>query len=747
MRVAARSGQQDKAETVSQVVERAAHGRTGAIVERSQVDSLHRLLDLCARYMSPTDLEMVYAAYAVADAAHAGVERVSGEPFIEHPIAVATILAELAIDVVGIAAALLHDTVEDTTLTLTEVEEQFGVGVARIVDGVTKFSAEAVELSSGDRDSDPVQIDNPTDIARQTRESKARQQSETVRKLLLALSEEPRVALVKIADRLHNLRTMSKMLPSQKEVKARETLDIYAPLAGRIGLYLIKSELEDRAFYFLDQAGYLKVKAQLASQATLHADWARRLCEHTSRELAAQGIDACMNWRLKGSYRSHREAEDNGMEIGELHDLIVFRVLVNSRDDCYQALRVIHSLGHPYSDRIRDYIAKPKNNGYQSLHTAVFALDERMAQFHIRTHRMHRAAQHGLATYWLERAAQGERVDENAPIRVEQVLGWVKQLTTWHEELDLSAKAYVATVRGDLLEEQVVVLTPKGEPMELPEGSTVLDFAYRIHTEIGDHTTGAQIRTNSSEGILVTQYVPVDYVLQRGDIVHVMTSQETQASPNWLTVAQTRYAQERIGRALRQLQRSSDKERTRHRGEPGVAIAPELDQPAVVQHPSGKVAHIELARCCYPCPGDPIVGLVRTRNAISIHRTCCHTLKRILDRRGQSAQSSPYPATLPVSWREIRNLAYRVHLLIGGEDHEGLMHELSTWAKRMGLNISGTRADANQARYKAAVTLTLDIPPGIQENLVMTTHRLERAVPSITSIQRDIHKGCEPEPC
>jgi (p)ppGpp synthase/HD superfamily hydrolase len=538
------------------------------------------------------------------------------------------------------------------------------------------------------------------------------------------------------------------MLPSQREVKARETLDIYAPLAGRIGLYLIKSELEDRAFYFLDQAGYFKVKAQLASEATLHADWARRLCEHTSRELAAQGIDACMNWRLKGPYRSHREAEDNGMDISELHDLIAFRVLVNSRDDCYQALRVIHSLGHPYSDRIRDYIARPKNNGYQSLHTAIFALDERMAQFHIRTHRMHRAAQHGLATYWLERAAQGERVDENAPIRVEQVLGWVKQLTAWHEELELSAKAYVATVRGDLLEEQVVVSTPKGEPMELPEGSTVLDFAYRIHTEIGDHTTGAQIRTNSSEGILVTRYVPVDYVLQRGDIIHVMTSQETQASPNWLTVAQTHYAKERIGRALRQLQRSTDsKERTRHRDEPSAATAPEPDVPAVLHHPSGKVAHVELARCCYPCPGDLIVGLVRTRNAVSIHRACCQTLKRILDRRRQSAQSSPYPATLPVSWREIRNLPYRVHLLIGGEDHEGLMHELSTWTSRMGLNISGTRADANQSRYKAAVTLTLDIPPGMPENLVMMTHRLQRAVPSITSIQRDIYKGCEPELC
>ena len=444
------------------------------MVVRSGTDTLQGLLDLCGRYMSSADLDLLYAAYQVADAAHAGVARVSGEPFIEHPIAVATILSELAIDVVGIAAALLHDTVEDTTLTLVEVDEKFGPVVARIVDGVTKFSAEAVELSMA---ADPFRetafdyaedvtkgSPRPVDVARQGRERKLRQQSETVRKLLLAMSEEPRVALVKIADRLHNLRTMGKMLPSQREAKARETLDIYAPLAGRIGLYLIKSELEDRAFFLLDQDAYTRVEAILKKEGEIRSDWAARLCTRTEAELAAQGIQAGMNWRLKHPYRSYREAADNGMEISELHDLIAFRILVNSRDDCYQALRVIHSLGHPFSDRIRDYIAKPKDNGYQSLHTAVFAMDGRMAQFHIRTHRMHRAAQHGLATYWLEQAARGERVDEQAPIRVDQVLGWVKKLSAWHEELSLNARQYLDTVQDDFLDEQVVVTTPKANP-------------------------------------------------------------------------------------------------------------------------------------------------------------------------------------------------------------------------------------------------------------------------------------------
>ncbi len=332
-------------------------------------------------------------------------------------------------------------------------------------------------------------------------------------------------------------------------------------------------------------------------------------------------------------------------------------------------------------------------------------------------------------------------MDEKAPIRVEQVLGWVTQLATWHEELGLSAEAYVATIQGDLLEEQVVVFTPKGEAREMPEGSTVLDFAYRIHTDIGDHATGAQIRTNSNQGILVTHHVPVDYVLQRGDIVRIMTSPETHPNPNWLTIAQTRYAQERISRALRLLRRSADitADRTRHTNDQTVPLEP--DYPLPLRHPSGKLARVELARCCYPCPGDAIVGVAKARNAVAIHRTCCHTLKRTLEKRARAGLA--YAEAIPVAWQEIQPLTYRVHLLIGGEDHAGLMYELSACAARMGLNVSGTKADANQSRYKAAVTLTLDIPPGMRHEPVM--HRLQRAVPSITSIRRDTSKGCEPE--
>ena len=223
-----------------------------------------------------------------------------------------------------------------------------------------------------------------------------------------------------------------------------------------------------------------------------------------------------------------------------------------------------------------------------------------------------------------------------------------------------------------------------------------------------------------------------------------MTVPETHPNADWLDIARTRYARERIARALRQQQRlAAEVERTRHRDISGQPDSP--TDATTLMHPSGKPARVDLARCCYPCPGDPIMGLVRTRNAITIHRSCCHTLARILKRREESwAETAPYPPSIPVSWLVIRHLPYRVHLLIGGEDHEGLMHELSTWAKRMGLNISGTRADANQARYKAAVTLTLDIPPGIQDSLTMLTYRLQRAIPSITSIQRNLYKGCEP---
>lgn len=702
------------------------HGKraAGTATRPSRSASLRVLLALCSQYMPPADLDLIRAAYKVAEAAHRGVRRKSGEPFIEHPLAVARILAEIAMDAQGIASALLHDTVEDTNLTLAEVEDRFGPVIASIVDGVTKFSA--VESAS----STPVTGEGSGE------RTKVRQQVETVRKLFLAMTQDPRVVLLKLADRLHNLRTLASMSPIQRESKARETLEIFAPLAGRIGLHLFKTELEDLAFFYLDPEAFEHTVQRLKEETERRVDWAQRMCDRMERELAARHIVATVNWRVKRPYRTYHEAQESGMAVSQLHDLTAFRVLVSTKDDCYQALGIIHHLWHPHDSRIRDYVANPKVNGYQSLHTAVFALDGQLAQIHIRTHAMHRAAQHGVAAYWLERAAAGHPVNGSKPIQVDETLSWVTQLATWHRELGLSAADFVATVRGDLFDEQIFVFTPKGGIRELPEGSTVLDLAYQIHTQIGDHATGAHIQTNSPDGLLIARDVPVSYVLQSGDVVKVSTRAEVWPNATWRDIARTRYAREKITHTLRVLSRAGEVNTSAHREEP---FAPDklAETPRPLCHPSGKPAVVELARCCYPCPGDPIVGVARRGRAVTIHRACCQSLRGVLARR--AATGAMYAQSLPVTWPEIQPITYRVHLAIEGQDHEGLMHEVADCAAGMDLNVSGGLAYANQARYKAAISLTVDIPPEMRLEHVF---RRFYSVPGITSVRRDTSKGC-----
>ncbi|MBF6592432.1 MAG: bifunctional (p)ppGpp synthetase/guanosine-3',5'-bis(diphosphate) 3'-pyrophosphohydrolase, partial [Ktedonobacterales bacterium] len=445
----------------------------------------------------------VRAAYVVAAAAHQGVCRKSGEPFIEHPLAVARILAELAMDAQGIAAALLHDTVEDTTLTLERVGERFGPEIAAIVDGVTKFQAVAMT------DAEPEASTSPAADPQRLRELTARQKAETVRKLFMAMMRDPRVVLLKLADRLHNMRTLASMAPNKREIISRETLEIYVPLAGRIGLYVFKSELEDLAFSYLRPQAYAYTSQRLRDEAVKRAGWAQRMCDRMRHELAASNIVAAVNWRVKHTYRAYLEAQESGMDVALLHDVIAFRVLVARPGECYQALGIIHHLWHPYGERIRDYIASSKINGYQSLHTAVFALDGRLAQIHIRTHAMHRAAQHGVAAYWLERAEAGHQGAPGALPWLEHMPAWISQLAHWQRDSRLTANDFLETLRGEVFDDQVFVSTPKGDVRELPAGATVLDLAYQIHTEIGDHAIGAHIQTNGSDGMLLACDVPI----------------------------------------------------------------------------------------------------------------------------------------------------------------------------------------------------------------------------------------------
>ena len=717
--------------------------------------SLRALLDICARYMSPADLDLLRDAYVVAAEAHGDALRKSGERFIEHPLAVARILAELALDAPGIAAALLHDTVEDTTLTLDDVSSRFGAEIAEIVDGVTKFTTSETSEPAGEGKGHLYgqngaagqngHLAHPDEEAHAremsaalTRERKARQQVETVRKLFLALVSDPRVVLVKLADRLHNMRTLGSMAPAQREQKARETLDIYAPLATRIGLYTFKSELEDLAFATLYALDCERIMGRLHDEEMKRSAWAERFCERIRRELAANNLTAAVNWRVKHPYRAYLESEESGIDVALLHDLIAFRVLVTTPEECYQALGIIHHLWHPYRERFTDYIASPKINGYQSLHTAVFALDGRLAQMHIRTHAMHRATQHGVANYWLELALAGEEPEPGSQHWLAQMPSWVARLAHWHDELKLSAAEFVDTLRGEMFEDQVFVFTPKGEVRELPAGSTVLDFAYQIHTRVGDAAINALVRLDSMHDSLLQRTVPLSYVLKTGDIVQVVTASEPRPQAAWLDMVYTRYAREKIMRALaRQRRIGSVEVQQSFEYEPTAESEPEDATPLL--HPSGRVAVVRLAHCCYPCPGDAIIGLAqRDGRTVAIHRTCCRTLRVALARR--SAQAGQRVEGLPVRWEEIQPITYRLHLSISGQDHQGLVHEVSSCVAEMGLNVAGTAAVANQDRHKAAILLTLDILPGVRRELVL---RRLRAVPGVIQVERDGRKGCE----
>ncbi len=708
------------------------------VIQSGDPASLRGLLTICAQYMTLDDLKLIYRAYLVAAAAHQGVKRQSGEAYIEHPLAVATILAELALDAQGIAAALLHDVVEDTSITREDVELQFGALIATIVDGVTKFTA--VEAPDTAPVATPTSgpLYSPIEM-RTKREIKAHEQVETLRKLFGAMLDDPRVVLLKLADRLHNLRTMEVMLPHKREIKSRETLDIYAPLAGRIGLYLFKVELEDFAFKYLYPDDFERVTRRLREVEASRAEWADRMCQLIQQKLDSVGISAAVNWRMKRPYSAFVDSEQSQLDIGALDDVIAFRILVNSVEECYLSLNAAYQLWRHYHDSFRDYIAMPKVNGYQSLHTTVFGLDGYLAQLHIRTHRMHIAVQHGVATQWLEAAFSREPGSVDPTQWLKRTASWVGRIANWHNELDLTASEFVETVRGEMFADQVFVFTPKGAVRELPAGATALDLSYRIHTGLGDTATGAWVLTTNRADELVGMKVPLSYTLRNGDVVRILRDPSSHPRPEWLDIARTRYALDRIRRSLGRLRRTGEL-RPDGAGEPNEEPTAETEpeQPDMLQHPSGRPADAQLARCCCPIPGDAIVGLPGRGRLVSIHRSCCRTMKATVERRRELG--TPHASPIPLSWAQLPQASYVLCVNIYGQDHQGLMHQLSIWLADLDISILRSTAVANQDRAKAAIAMMLLIPPACRSDDVI--RRLGSA-PGVTEVERDRRRGCD----
>ncbi len=763
----------------------------GAPVTQSRM-TLDDLLAEAELYLTPQDMEKIRRAYNLAKHAHKDAVRRSGEPYIQHPLEVAFLLAGMRIDADGIVSALLHDVVEDTEYSLEDLREQFGAAVANIVDGVTKF-----DVLSGQ--APPSLVD------------KRRAKTETVRKMLLAMADDPRVVVLKLADRLHNMRTLSAMSSAQQQNTARETSEIYAPLAHRLGMNLVQADLEDLAFSYLEPERYARLSLQVKEEVRRLQPFIDEVGQLLRDEMRRAGIRADVLAWQKHLASINRKLDVSENELSHIHDLVSFRILVDSDYECYLTLGHIHTLWRPKDGRIKDFIATPKQNGYQSLHTTVFCLDNRLTEIQIRTHDMERTADYGIASYWYlkERVGKDEQErdenDEPTPgswrLSYREMGTWIEQLREWQRALPQGADEFVEAVKGDIFQEQIFVFTPQGEVKDLPRGSTPLDMAYRIHTDIGDHCAGARIITNTDDsGRLVTRLVPLDYELKGGEIVEIMVNRTVHPTRDWLSFARTAAARNKIRRYLKTYEREINLQLGRERldfalkasgmigtseqvekqlsricmqeptadsslkkyatlddvyialGREDLQVEQILDQllpllPVSEQngtsangqnngyyHPregeNGSLVH--LAQCCYPLPGDAIIGLPTPDKGMVVHRCECQMLRR----NRENANT-----LLEVNWQQIHPENYLVPITLTAHDRSGLLRDVAAIVADAGINMVSVNSVSRASLKKAEITATLEIAADAHalDKIERIMRRL-RQVKTVVSVERALAK-------
>ncbi len=709
--------------------ERGLLGDLFAIVSEHAADSAVKI-----------DRARVEDAFVFACEHHAAQRRKSGEDFIVHPVGVARICAGMRLDTETLCAALLHDTVEDTSASIVEVSERFGEEIAAIVDGVTKL----------------------TGITFQSRDEA---QAENYRKMMVAMATDMRVILIKLADRLHNMRTIDA-LPKQKQLeKARETLEIYAPIAHRLGIHAIKWELEDLAFATLHPRKYQEIKGLVAQQRDDREGYVSQAGDYLQRELAELGIEAQIAGRAKHFYSIYSKMTKKGREFNEIYDLTAMRVIVDSVKDCYGAIGVIHSLWKPLPGRFKDFIAMPKFNRYQSLHTTVIGPEGRPLEIQIRTHEMHEMAEFGVAAHWMYKgqsegpsALRKGKADGIGGLGEDAKLGWLHSMIDWQQDLS-DPKEFMESLRIDLFEDEVYVFTPKGEVKSLAAGATPLDFAYEVHTEIGHRCVGARVNG---------KIVPLHYELCSGDIVEILTSKrERGPSRDWLAVVKTTRARNKI-KAWFSAETREDTEHTgrevlqehlKKQGLPaqkisgsalladviremgyrkaddfyialgGAKISPKTVVNKIIQHlKHGEAADgeptaaadllkvgrprrrptsssgqygirvdgvedvmLRLAKCCRPVPGDPIVGYISLGRGITIHREDCPNAALL--------RKDPERFT-SVSWEGDQTTAFMVEIQIDAWDRHRLLEDLSRVFSESGANILEARCLSNPPMVK-----------------------------------------------
>ena len=671
------------------------------------------LIERVGTYLPEESKELVGQAYFYADECHEGQMRKSGEPYIAHPLETALFLAELHLDSHTIVAALLHDVVEDCGVSLDEIDRRFGPEVAKLVDGVTKLTRMDDKLKLSD------DVSNVMDDAEHL-------QAESLRKMLVSMAEDIRVVLIKLADRLHNMQTLDALPPEKRKRIAQETLEIYSPLAHRLGIWEIKWRLDDLAFRHLNGEKYREISKVLASKRTEREEYIEKVITSLRDELTQYGITAEVIGRPKGIYSTYlkmQKYEAQGKDFGDIYDLFALRVLVEETADCYKSLGVVHQMWHPIPGQFDDYIGNPKENMYQALHTTVICDGGTPLEVQIKTYELHRIAEYGVAAHWAYK--EGKAVDQ----RFEEKMTWLRQLLEWQREVAGTAE-FIESVKQDIFQDQVFVYTPKGRIVELTSGSTPVDFAYKIHTELGHRCIGAKVN-----GKLVS----LDTSLANGDTVEVLNSKSDRGpSLDWLnpnrgyvrsagarqSVRQWFRRQERgtniqrgrevMRRELRRLNQKVDDETLiglfkvdtmddlladlgsgniaesllSHRlAQIGHETEPPLTQrrnDLPLSSPSSGITVlgvgdllIRIGRCCNPIPGEPIIGFITRARGVTVHKQDC-----------SSVQHEDEPERLvDVQWGQEQQL-YPVRITMKAYDRVGLLRDLTSVVSHEGVNIA-----------------------------------------------------------
>ncbi len=495
----------------------------GAVGSATPEERFEILREMVSAYLSEEEVEQLERAFAFAGASHKGQCRKSGEPFVLHPVEVSIILADLRLDVDTLTAALLHDVVEDTDATCEDITREFNPQVSELVDGVTKITQ--------------IEVENLTD-----------EQAATIRKMFIAMSKDIRVVVIKLADRLHNMRTLGALREDRRIFKSRETLEIYAPIAHRLGITSIKWELEDLAFFYLEPYKYRQVERMVTESRAEREAYLEQVIDVLRKEMDRLGIECNIAGRPKHLFSIYQKMAKQGKGFSEIYDLIAVRIIVDSVKDCYSALGAVHTLWHPMPGRFKDYIAMPKYNMYQSLHTTVIGPAARPLEVQIRTVEMHRTSEYGVAAHWRYKETGGSNSPNNANSSLDQQLAWLREVVDWQDETK-DSREFLKNLKFDLEESEVFVFTPKGEVRSLRVGSTPVDFAYSIHTEVGNHCVGAKVN-----GVIV----PLTYTLKLGDRVEIMTQKSAHPNRDWLNIVKTPSARSKIRAYFSKVNRGDD---------------------------------------------------------------------------------------------------------------------------------------------------------------------------------------------